>query len=256
MTVEVRMKATAVRASLALCLWGLAATNVAVEKAYAGDPAAPGTAAALLPRAELDALLDRVENDLRSLGSLQVTFTQEKHLAIFTEPVKATGLLLFRRPGDIRFEIAEPFQSVLIARDRTVAKYEFVDRKWMKLNSGMGDAILLVTDNLALWLQGRLREASSAYDVAATNEPEPTVILTPAQTKLKDFIARIELKLAYAPTRVVSLTIREPNGDFTTVVFFNEQRNPQFPVAYFDPALSEPVHIPDANADTGPPATK
>ena len=250
------MKATAVRACLVLCLLGLAAANAGVEKAYAGGPAPPKTAAALLPRAELNALLDRVENDLRSLESLQVKFTQEKHLAIFTEPVKASGLLLFRRPNDIRFEITEPFQSVLIARDRSVAKYEFMDQKWMKLNPGMGDAILLVTDQLALWIQGRLREASSAYDVAATKEPEPTVILTPAQAKLKDFIARIELKLAYSPTRVVSLVIREPNGDFTIVDFSNEERNPQFPPAYFDPALSEPARVPVAPAGAGPGVTK
>jgi outer membrane lipoprotein-sorting protein len=197
----------------------------------------------LLAQQELDALLARIERDLGGLKSLQTNFTQEKHLAIFAAPVKAQGILLFQRPKDIRFEIRAPFRSVLIAHDQAVAKYEFMDGKWLKLAPPMSDSILVVTGQLASWLQGRLREANKVYHIAATAEPEPTIILTPIQQKLKEFIAAIDLKMAYAPTRVVSLVIREPNGDYTTVSFSNEERDKPLPASYFDTVPGEPVEV-------------
>ncbi len=90
----------------------------------------------MLPADELRSLLDRVESDLRDLQSLQTSFEQEKRMAIFVEPVKASGILLFQSPRQLRFEIKTPFHSILVARSGSVARYEYLDNKWVKLRAG------------------------------------------------------------------------------------------------------------------------
>jgi hypothetical protein len=203
---------------------------------------------ALLPATELDALLLRVENDLRDLRSLQTEFVQKKHLSIFVEPVESKGMLLFRRPKDIRFDIIEPFKSTLIVSSGAVARYECAGGKWRKLNSAMNDAFARVTEHLVLWMQGRLREARQVYSIAATAGPEPTIILTPTQPKFKDFIKTIEIRIAFQPTRVAALTIREPNDDYTEIRFASELRNQELPMAYF--GVDAPVPAPIAPGDS------
>ncbi len=60
---------------------------------------------------------------------------------------------------------------------------------------------------------------------------------------MKEFISAIELKLAFQPTRLTGLTIREPGGDYTHVTFLKEQRNKPIPAEYFATDLAEPAAV-------------
>ena len=64
----------------------------------------------------------------------------------------------------MRFEVIEPFQSVLIVNDKAVAKYEMVEGKSQKLNPA-SRLVLLIIDHITLWLQGRLRGKEEIYAI-------------------------------------------------------------------------------------------
>jgi len=192
-----------------------------------------------LPPSKLDALLTEIEDELGDIHSLKVEFLQEKHLSIFMEPVQAKGILLFRRPSHIRFEITDPFHSVLTVRGRSMSKHERVDGKWLKLKPASLDSVLVVTGQIASWLRGRLREEEDVYDISATAEDDPTVFLRPKDARLRKQITRIELRFRKGPWRVATLVIYEPNGDFTFITFHDEEHGIQFPDRFFD--TSDPV---------------
>ena len=193
--------------------------------------------------AELGALLDRLERNLGSIQSLAAAFTQEKHLELFSDVVMAEGIVAFRRPDDVRLEFTQPFQSVLIARRDSVAKYECVDGTWEKIKLGSTSVIQMVTGQIATWLQGRFREKSSVYQISARTGAEPVVVLTPKSKDFLKHIVSIELTISADETRVASVVIREPEGNFTKMVFTSEQRDIPLRDDVFDTARREPAKL-------------
>ncbi len=193
-----------------------------------------GPTSSLLTETELDELLVTLEKELGSIQTLRTDYVQEKHLSIFMNPIMVRGRLFFLRPDNVRLEITEPFHSVLIAQHKSVAKYEFLDDEWKKLSIGIPDAVLMVTGQIATWLQGRFRDKSDIYKISATSDEPTIIILTPRHEKFKEFITAIELELTEEKDRISSVTIRESGDDFTRMTFSNQERDVALPALLFD----------------------
>lgn len=201
---------------------------------------------------ELDSLLTGIEKELGTLKSLRTEFVQEKHLSIFSDVIKAKGLCLFRAPDMVRFEISEPFQSVLVARHKKVAKFEFIKGKWQKLKLPSRDIVLMVTRQIATWLRGRFRDKNGIYNVSATVGQDTTVILTPRDKNFRKNISAVELRLAKNKKHISSVRLLEPGGDFTVMKFMNQQRDIKLPNEIFDTSGTAPtkIKLPKGEPDT------
>ena len=211
------------------------------NKAVTSKPARP---AKPLTEAALEKLLNKLEKELGNIQTLWTEFRQEKHLSVFSDVVKAEGICLFRRPDTVRFELTKPFHSVMIAKGRTVEKFELVDRRWRKLKLGNPDVIRMVTGQIASWLQGRFREQNDVYTISAIASQHTTLILTPRKKSLREYISSIELSLTNDQKRIASVTLREPEGDFTVMRFTYEQRDVPLPEHVFDTAGAAPTPLP------------
>lgn len=204
-------------------------------------PAAPEKPPVPMSAQELDALLSRVEREFGTIESLKTTFVQEKRLAIFTDIVKSEGITVFARPNRVRIEITQPYQSVLIANGKAIARYENVNARWTKLDSGSPDAVLMVTNQIAAWLAGRFRDKDSIYELSATKGESATLTLSPKSEKMRSFITAIELEIPADFSQIKAITLREPGGDFTKMFFADPRRNVTIPDAVFDTSLPAPA---------------
>ncbi|MHB8066413.1 MAG: outer membrane lipoprotein carrier protein LolA [Desulfobaccales bacterium] len=194
---------------------------------------------------ELAQFLERTEKEFGKVQSLFTDFIQEKHLEIFTRPAVARGRCIFQNPGKMRFEITEPFQSVLIVNDKAVAKYELVEGKWQKLQSSQQQLVLLIIDHITLWLQGRLRGKEEIYAISAEKGETTKVILTPRNEGFRKHLKAIELVMNRDETGLRQLILREPGQDYTVVTFINDRRNLAIPPEVFNTNSPEPPPIPD-----------
>ncbi|MBU4230938.1 MAG: outer membrane lipoprotein carrier protein LolA [Desulfobacterales bacterium] len=197
---------------------------------------------------ELAQLLERIEKKLGKIQSLYTDFIQEKHLEIFTRPAVAKGRCIFQNPGKMRFEIIEPFQSVLIVNDKAVAKYELVEGKWQKLQSSQQQLVLLIIDHITLWLQGRLRGKEDIYAISAEKGETTKVILTPRNEGFRKHLTAIELVMNRDESGIRQIILREPGPDYTVVTFINDRRNLAIPQEVFNTNSPEPPPIPDGLA--------
>lgn len=223
------------------------------EKDRTSKPAEP---AKPLTEAALEKLLKKLEEELGDIQTLWTEFKQEKHLSVFSDVVKAEGTCLFRRPDTVRFELTKPFHSVMIAKGKTVEKFELVDRQWRKLKLGNPDAVRMVTGQIASWLQGKFRDQNDIYEISAMASQHTTLILTPREKRLREYISSIELTLTDDQKRIASVTIRESEGDFTVMRFTQEQRDVPLPERVFDTAGAEPTPLPPRKkVPATPPAT-
>ncbi len=236
---------TACLVGLTLGITALAtAAEKPARKALVKEAATPGRPAPQLSPQELAQLLERTEREFGKIHSLFTDFIQEKHMEIFTRPAVARGRCIFQNPGKMRFEIIEPFQSVLIVNDKDVAKYEFIEGKWQKLQSSQQQLVLLIIDHITLWLQGRLRDKEGIYAIAAEKGEATKVILTPRNEGFRKHLTAIELIMNRDETGLRQLILREPGQDYTVVTFINDRRNLAIPPEVFNTRSPEPPPIP------------
>ena len=219
---------------------------VATARGREGE--APAEPPRTLNAPELAALLDRVEGKLGQVHSLRADFVQEKHLSLFTDVVTSEGVLLFVRPNAVRFEMTKPFQSVLIAAGKSVARYEFLDGRWQKMMPGGAAVVRIVTQQIASWLEGKFRAKSDLYEISAADAGGITITLLPRDAKFREFVTAIELALAKEETHFTSVTIREPGGDFTRMLFTHPRHNVELPKQLFDTGGATPPPLPERGA--------
>lgn len=204
---------------------------------------------AKLSEPELIALLERIEQAFSPVQSLEAPFTQEKHLAMFSEPATSEGVCLFIRPDRVRLETLRPFRSVLAVNGKSVAKYEFIRERWKKLEPGSPDAVLMVTGQIASWLEGRLRAQGGLYAFSAVAGDRIVLTLTPRHEKMRALIAAIDLEFPADLRQLAVITLHEPGGDYTRIRFDTPRQNVALPEALFD--TRRPVPAPWTKSGEG-----
>ena len=188
------------------------------------------------------ALLDRVAQNAGQVGSVFTRFVQERHLSLFQEPLRSEGCLCFQKPGRLRWEITQPYRSILVSDGHGAAQFERLNDHWKKLDLGLADAMQHILVQIGDILEGRYAASQHDYAASATNSPDgPVVTLTPQNPAVRKMMQAIEIHLApdFRVTRRVVL--RELDGDYTEIRFSEQQADPPFPAGTFD--RSQPVEL-------------
>lgn len=182
-------------------------------------------------------LLARLEENLKASKTLQAKFKQEKHLALFRDVLVSRGLLAFAVPSRLRWEIKEPFHSLLLLNGKELAKYDFPGGKPRRLKLPAADALYEVMSQIAGLHQGKFGEQTENYELQLYSGEAAGLVLVPKSKKLKQFIQAIEIKFSKALDSVSSVLIREGGEDFTLITFSEVSLNPELPAALFSPDL-------------------
>jgi len=66
----------------------------------------------LQPLADSRPVLQELQRKMSEVRSLYLEFTQERHLKLFSEPLKSEGVMLFDRPTLIRWETISQWRSL------------------------------------------------------------------------------------------------------------------------------------------------
>lgn len=195
-------------------------------------------------------ILQDLQRKMSSLGSVYFELTQERHLKLFTEPLKSEGFMLIERPDKIRWETTAPYQSILLGDKKSVAQFEFNDGKWEKLKLGFPQMLKRVMEQMSLMNQGKLGALTGDYTISvATNSSVAVLTLVPKDKNVRETLSSLEVKMLpdFSATREV--VMNEPNGDFTRIIFNREKRNVKFPPGTFD--QTKPLDIAAVKAAVG-----
>lgn len=204
-----------------------------------------------LDGAQREAFVVKVENHLSAVRSFTATFQQEKKLAIFKDVVHSNGVLAFQAPDLIRWEIREPFRSILIVAGNSVGKFEFMGAQRRALQLGRGsDLVLVVMERIRQLFVGRFDR--NEYVIEAAELPAPTVRLTPKGGRLTQLL-HIELRFTPSLDGVETVTISERAGDSTVMRFKQVARDQSFVQGTF--SSTDPIEL-DARGVASQPATK
>jgi outer membrane lipoprotein carrier protein len=194
------------------------------------------------PANQTTALLDQVALNAGRVESVFARFAQERHLSLFQEPLRSEGCLCFQKPGRIRWEVTQPYQSILVSDGKGVAQFERANDQWRKLDLGLADAMQSVVAQIGAIMEGRYASQQADYSLSATNTADgPVVTLMPRQPAMRKMMRAIDIYLTpdFRATRRVVL--REQDGDFTDIRFSAQMAGPPLPAGTFD--LNKPADL-------------
>ncbi|MDX1461857.1 MAG: outer membrane lipoprotein carrier protein LolA [Marinirhabdus sp.] len=166
---------------------------------------------------------DEVRAKANSTSTIMSDFTQTKHIGMLDENMVSKGNLAFQAPDQILWKYITPNPYKVVFKDEVL----YVD------SNGSKEAILLSRNKLFRSLN-TLIAASIRGDMFNDDAFEMTYSayngyylakFIPKDKKLKRFVASFELKFGNISKEVTEVTIHEPNGDFTQIVFSNRKSN-------------------------------
>jgi len=183
---------------------------------------------------ERESFLKEMAAALKSIRSLRAVFVQERHLSLFVEPLRSRGVCSFERPGRLRWEVTEPYASLLILDGRGVAKFDRVEGRPRKLELGGADLLREVLGQITDWMRGDFSRAGESYRLKLERGEDYRLSLTPRSKELREMIHAVELSINPKTHRVTQVVIREPGQDDLSIRFEEERINLEFEPRTFD----------------------
>jgi outer membrane lipoprotein-sorting protein len=169
-------------------------------------------------------------------------FVQDRHLALFQEPLRSEGYLCFLRPGRLRWETTVPYRSILVTDGSGVAQFEWTDDRWKKLDLGLSVALEQVLSQIAGVMEGNFASDRRGYSATVSSESEcPKIVLIPQNEKIRKMMAAIEVYLSPDLKGTRRVILRETGGDYTEIRFEDQVVNGTLPERTFD--LRNPTAI-------------
>ncbi len=181
-------------------------------------------------------LLRRLRESRAPYHTFATRFVQRKRLAILDVDLQSEGMIFFRRPGSIRYEILTPVRSLMTYDGKKVQCYTFTEGAWKLLNNPAATAIGQILRQIGRWIQGDFDSDRKMFDidVVPADNYAGCIRLTPRQEALAKYIQRVEIYVEKAPDyRVTRVIIRESDVDWTDMRFRQELRNPSIPEGTF-----------------------
>jgi outer membrane lipoprotein-sorting protein len=208
--------------SILLPMAGRAASDSS-SKGQAGSPPQPE-------------LLRKLRESRVPYQAFATRFAQRKRLAILDVELQSEGMIFFRRPGLVRYEILAPARSLMTYDGKKVQCYTFSEGAWKRLNNPAATAIGQVLRQIGRWIQGDFDADRKMFDleVVPADNYAGCIRLTPRNEALTKYIQRVEIYVEKAPEyRVTRVLLRESEVDLTDMRFRQELRNPSIPEGAF-----------------------
>ena len=192
-----------------------------------------------IPDNQLNQLLENVEKNFSKIKTLKTLMTQEKNIALFSEPIVSTGFCIFKSPDKLRLDFIEPFKSSLIINNSQIFKYEFFQDNWQKLDIGNKEMMLLIMENITSWLKGKFKDPD-LYEICVFKNKNTTILLTPKADEFKKFISSFELGLNHEMNGLEYIIINETKNNYTKIQFHNDEINNEIPDIIFEGSNDKP----------------
>jgi outer membrane lipoprotein-sorting protein len=180
-------------------------------------------------------LLVKLDGASHAITTLSGEFTQHNKLKLFKKEIVSQGRILFRRPGQIRWEYLTPDPSKMIL-DGDTATISTPGATPQVFNLAKDPAMRTIFDQILLWIAPQaIQTAAATYDLSTTDDKlGPTLVLTPKpESPVARAFHRIELTVERRSYLMKRLRLVEKNGDEKEILFTKLKPNaPLLPDAF------------------------
>ena len=192
-----------------------------------------------LSASEMEVILSRMTENVQSVKSIKADFIQERHMAMFLDVLSAKGILYFEMPDKLRWELTEPYASILIFNSGNVAKFNREKGKYVRMNLGMEDMFRESLRQIISVMRGDFKKVQKDYNISMAHGVDYRLVMRPVSTRMAEVIKSLDLSIDQRSNYVTKIVIREPKGDSIEIRFSGQEENSALDQRLFD--LSNPL---------------
>jgi outer membrane lipoprotein-sorting protein len=176
-------------------------------------------------------LIEQINLVSAKTNTISAIFSQVKEMSFLEEKAISSGKFYFEKEKKLRWEYTEPFSYVIILNSE---RLRIIDEgKSKDFEAGSNRMFLEISNIMTGMVNGTLLN-SPEFSTTWSEAPGYYLAeLIPTGTDLKDYLAKIELKLNKQDFTVDELKMVEKSGDYTQITFRNKKLNETIPVEIF-----------------------
>ena len=145
-------------------------------------------------------------------------------MKILSRPLVSQGCFYFAMPDSLRWEYMKPLKSVVLSHNQQVRRYMHSEGKWVEDKTNGVQAMRIVLNEIAGWMNGRF-DQNPSFKATVIRKENTCIILTPVEGKMERMIERIEINLTPRAGVVRSVKILEGPDNVTQINFTNVKMN-------------------------------
>lgn len=166
----------------------------------------------------------KIRRESANIRTLRADFIQKKFMKILAKPLVSEGCFYYEAPDSLRWEYKTPIKSIVIVRKNKVKRYLYSDGKMMEDRTGGAQAMKIVLNDVAGWINGKF-EQNPSFKATLRNKTNPVITLVGADSNMTGLIEKIEITLSGKQGVVKSVKIFEGADNFTQIDFLRVQTN-------------------------------
>ncbi len=177
----------------------------------------------VLSKQESDTLREKIIEKSKNTSTIRSDFVQYKHLDFLSNDIKSSGNLVFKAPDMIKWEYQDPFNYIVIFKDKklhindggTTSKIDLSSSKTFESLNGL--IIKSVT--------GDMFDDDKFEMTYFHNEANYIIKFRPLDKALRSFINEFVLHFDKNSLDVIELKMIESSEDYTLINFLNQKFN-------------------------------
>ncbi|MCK5097138.1 MAG: outer membrane lipoprotein carrier protein LolA, partial [Desulfobacteraceae bacterium] len=126
--------------------------------------------------ADIDTVLNDIENNMKNVKTVQAKFVQIKKMAMFDMPVTIKGKLYIENPDMFAWMVIEPIEYTLIITDDTVKKWD-PSTGVHKLSLNENPMFKAMIEQITFWFSGSYASCKKDYHIKSISNDNESVIL-------------------------------------------------------------------------------
>jgi len=185
----------------------------------------------------------RIEGAMSGLQVVVARFRQEHTFSFFEETVVTEGLLVYERPGRLRYELTAPHRSLLVVDDDAIGRFVHDGEAWERRElDRRADVLLAMMERVRGLFDGRFTAHDPFYEARLAAEPETLVRFVPREPDAA--LPVLELHLTDDLSTVHTVHQRHANGDHVLTRYTPVAHDVELPPGLFRTArLPAPVDL-------------
>lgn len=165
--------------------------------------------------------------------SISSDFSQEKTLTALTEKITSTGKFWFKRSNKLRLEYTRPFVYLIVMNGDKMLVRD--NQKENRINVKSSKLFQQVSRIMIDCVQGNILDSKDFTARVFENGTTFLLEMTPVSKTLQEFFQTIVLTVDKKDYSAKSITMNEPMGDITLILFEHKKLNEPIPDTVFTP---------------------
>lgn len=178
---------------------------------------------------DLTALLIDLKVSAADTNSLNSSFEQEKHLAIFAEKLMSHGRFIYQNPDQLRWELLTPVASGFVLQGKQGVRWNQLSGEKGSFSVEKDPIMGMIAQQLLAWAKVDLDWLETRYQMELVTEQPVVMKLTPLDEGEAGFIDHLQISFADDRRYVAQVLMVEQGGDSTLLRFNDVEINSELP---------------------------